>query len=195
MSTKKPSSDDKRAVRTDAARNRISILDVAEPLLTKHGARLSTDEVARRAQVGIGTVFRHFPTKSDLIHAIEVRRLERLTAEAQEWVEEGDPEGLFRFFEEVADAAAARKQALANALGAAGSRSPKAARAAADGLRIALGRLLEAAQAERIVRADVQAADVVTLLLAVVQIVGHAAGKRGERPKALTVLLDGLRFK
>jgi glutamate/tyrosine decarboxylase-like PLP-dependent enzyme len=69
-------------MRADARRNRERVLAAAEEVFAERGAAASTEEVARRAGVGIGTVFRHFPTKEALYEAIVVRRLTRLLADA-----------------------------------------------------------------------------------------------------------------
>src|SRR3982074_1256888 len=59
-----------KPLRADARRNRARILDAAEVVFSEKGASASTEEVASRAGVAIGTVFRHFPTKKDLLRAI-----------------------------------------------------------------------------------------------------------------------------
>src|ERR1700753_1805543 len=68
----KSESDDLRA---DARRNRCRILEAAESVFTSRGADASTDEVASAAGVGIGTVFRHFPTKGALLEALLIGKL------------------------------------------------------------------------------------------------------------------------
>ncbi|MEV0721086.1 helix-turn-helix domain-containing protein [Asanoa sp. NPDC050611] len=57
-------------MRADAARNRARILAAAEAVFAERGAAASTEDVASRAGVAIGTVFRHFPTKDDLLRAV-----------------------------------------------------------------------------------------------------------------------------
>ncbi|MEE3922403.1 helix-turn-helix domain-containing protein [Micromonospora sp. BRA006-A] len=91
-------------LRADARRNRARILDAAEAVFAEFGARASTEEVARRAGVAIGTVFRHFPTKEDLLAALMKRLLAQLADEAGR-------HDLFGFFRHtVAQAAARRRQ-------------------------------------------------------------------------------------
>jgi AcrR family transcriptional regulator len=70
-------------MRHDALRNRERILAAADVVFGEQGAAGSTEEVARRAGVGIGTVFRHFPTKNELIEAALVRHFARLTDRAR----------------------------------------------------------------------------------------------------------------
>ena len=67
-----------RTLRADARRNRARLLEVADRVFTERGVGAPTEEVARAAGVGIGTVFRHFPTKEALLEAVYVARLRRL---------------------------------------------------------------------------------------------------------------------
>lgn len=69
-------------LRADAQRNRKRIIDAANEVFGEHGIDARTDEIARKAKVGVGTVYRHFPTKEALVFALLEARLERLIAEA-----------------------------------------------------------------------------------------------------------------
>src|SRR4051812_44194715 len=89
-------------LRADAQRNRARILDAAEAVFDELGPRASTAEVARRAGVAIGTVFRHFPTKDDLLAAILKRLLVHLVERAAQL-------DLFTFFTHLVAQAAAKK--------------------------------------------------------------------------------------
>jgi AcrR family transcriptional regulator len=71
-----------RKPRTDAQRNRERILEVAKQVFTRRGAEASMDEIARRAKIGPGTLYRHFPTRDDLLAAVYISEVEKL-AEAQ----------------------------------------------------------------------------------------------------------------
>src|SRR5690606_16641631 len=83
--------------RADAVRNRARVLAAAEEVFDRLGGTASTAEIARVAGVGIGTVFRHFPTKQDLLAAIVKERLDRLWVEAEDLVAGDDPEAFFVF--------------------------------------------------------------------------------------------------
>ena len=86
-------------LRADARRNRARILTAAAEVFAERGASASTEEVARRAGVAIGTVFRHFPTKDDLLRAILKDLLGRLSAQVALLGAYGDPaSALFEFF-------------------------------------------------------------------------------------------------
>jgi AcrR family transcriptional regulator len=71
-----------RKPRADAQRNRERILEVAKLVFTRRGAEASMDEIARRAKIGPGTLYRHFPSRDDLLAAVYISEVERL-AEAQ----------------------------------------------------------------------------------------------------------------
>jgi AcrR family transcriptional regulator len=59
-----------KPLRADAARNRTKLIDVATQMFTAHGADVSLEDIAREAEVGIGTLYRHFPTRCDLVLAV-----------------------------------------------------------------------------------------------------------------------------
>ncbi|HTF65368.1 MAG TPA: helix-turn-helix domain-containing protein [Edaphobacter sp.] len=71
-----------RKPRADAQRNRERILEVAKLVFTRRGAEASMDEIAKRAKIGPGTLYRHFPTRDDLLAAVYISEVEKL-AEAQ----------------------------------------------------------------------------------------------------------------
>jgi AcrR family transcriptional regulator len=71
-----------RKPRADAERNRERILEVARQVFTRRGAEASMDEIAKRAKIGPGTLYRHFPTRDDLLAAVYITEVEKL-AEAQ----------------------------------------------------------------------------------------------------------------
>ena len=78
-------------MRQDARENRERILAAAEVVFGARGATGSTEEVAQRADVGIATVFRHFPTKETLVEAALLRHFDHLTTLAQHSVASPDP--------------------------------------------------------------------------------------------------------
>src|SRR4051794_39643153 len=96
-------------MRADAQRNRARILAAAEEVFAEQGAAGSTEEVARRAGVAIGTVFRHFPTKYDLLAAIMKEVAGRLAADVETLVRQGDPDGLYTFFGNVVEQSSAHR--------------------------------------------------------------------------------------
>ena len=95
--------DPTRPLRRDAARNRQRILKAASEVFTELGLEVSLDEVARHAGVGVGTVYRRFGTKEDLVAALFVDRVEKVATLAERAIEEPDPwSGLVGFMEQAA---------------------------------------------------------------------------------------------
>jgi AcrR family transcriptional regulator len=181
-----------RSRRVDAQANRGRILDVAEEVFGQGGDSASTEEVARRAGVGIATVFRHFPTKAALLQAVLVRRFDRLREQADALLGAGDPgRAFFDFFRHlVADAAT--KITIREALLDAGGEDDGEAARASNGLRRAVGTLLEQAQQAGAVRDDVELPEVYTLLVATSRAAAHPDLDDEVKARTLTIVFDGL---
>jgi AcrR family transcriptional regulator len=97
------SADPTRRLRRDAARNRQRILKAASEVFTELGLEVSLDEVARRAGVGVGTVYRRFGTKEDLVAALFEDRVDTIATLAERALQEPDPwTGLVGFMEQAA---------------------------------------------------------------------------------------------
>ena len=129
-------------MRADARANRERVLEAAEQVFGEFGAHASTEEVARRAGVGIATVFRHFPTKRHLIEAALVRHFEEITRRAVELHAAPDAAGALRDLVATMVTTGATKVTLANLLDADGGFSPAAqqgVRGAAVGGRRGVG--------------------------------------------------------
>ena len=80
-----------RKPRADAQRNRARILDIAKAAFTRLGANISLDDVARRAGIGPGTLYRHFPTRDVLLEAVYRTEVEKLAAAEREFTESMPP--------------------------------------------------------------------------------------------------------
>jgi AcrR family transcriptional regulator len=187
-----PRAGSERAQRVDARANRERILDIADDVFGEGGESASTEEVARRAGVGIATVFRHFPTKAQLLQAVLTRRFGRLRTQAEALLDTADPgAAFFDFFRHlVADAPS--KIAIGEALlDSGGDRDGDAARAS-DGLRGAVGDLLHRAQQAGAVRADVDLPEVYALLVATSRTFAHTQLPDTVKDRALGVVFDGL---
>jgi AcrR family transcriptional regulator len=177
-------------MRSDARANRDRILDAAEAVFGDKGASGSTEDVARRAGVGIGTVFRHFPTKQSLLEATVVRHFEQLTLLARERATSANPDAAVRDLIEAMLHGTTTKITLLTLL-ADGGDVPESAATASRELRAAVGTLLRRAQRAGAVRHDVSVDELYLLIRAL----SHAANlptKRATMRKALTVVLDGL---
>ncbi|WP_343976501.1 TetR/AcrR family transcriptional regulator [Kribbella koreensis] len=181
-----------RPLRADARDNRMRILSAAEDVFGQSPAA-STDEVAKLAEVGIATVFRHFPTKVALLEAVLTQRLERLRDRALE-LADSDDAGLafFGFFSQVV-AESASKLAIAEALSASGTVAGDEAKAAGQGMREAFGSLLDRAQQAGAVRRDAAFPEVYALLVGASRGATATGLESDARDRMLALLYDGLR--
>lgn len=180
-----------RPLRADAARNRARLLEVADQVFSERGVGASTEEVARAAGVGIGTVFRHFPTKEALLAAVLAARLATLAGEAEAVAGAADPGAALAGYVRLVVAHGPTKTAYGDAL--AGHEALAAVTAEVGGrLRAALGILLGRAQAAGAVRAELRPDDLRALLIGASRAVEHAADADG-RERVLRVVLSGLR--
>ena len=184
-----------KPLRADARRNQARVLEAAEAVFAAKGTAASTEEIARQAGVGIGTVFRHFPTKEALLEAVFASRLERLANEVDALAAAQDPgAALLSFFASVVDQAAT-KMALVDALAAAGVDVIQHATASPVGQELlgAIGTLLTRAQRAGTVRDDIGVTELIALLVGTSRAVEHARFDPDVRARTLAVVFDGLR--
>jgi AcrR family transcriptional regulator len=145
-------------LRADAQRNLDRLLEAAGECFAEQGVDASIDEIARRAGVGHGTVFRRFPTKDALLAAVLARQMAELAASAEAACDEPDAREAFdRVVRGLAEAYA-RNHSLVEAV----KRCENAPETGA--LVLAIGKLLEHAQDAGAVRTDVDAMDVLGLI-------------------------------
>jgi AcrR family transcriptional regulator len=178
-------------MRADARRNYERIVATAREAFLAHGIDAPLDDIAKRAQVGPGTLYRHFPSRDTLIEAVYRSEIEEIADQAsalakalsaedalREWFRE-----LIRFNIERAD--------LAGALKAAIDKDSETFQYCKQKLRDAAWSLLEPAQAVGAVRADLEAVDLMRLSHGI-----GAAAKFADEPgrnRLLSVLMEGLR--
>jgi AcrR family transcriptional regulator len=167
MSTGSPSPPAPRSgpgePRADARRNRARILDAARSAFAEDGIAIPLDEIARRAGVGPGTVYRHFPSKDALFASVIIDQVESLIAAARASdTTEDAGEAFYTFFAEMVERLSINK-ALFEAIEA-GGEVPLSGRPQlhAD-FATSLAVVLERAQAAGSVRADIDAADTIAL--------------------------------
>jgi AcrR family transcriptional regulator len=179
-------------LRSDAQRNRERLLDAAAGAFAEHGLGVGVAEIARRAGVGQGTLFRRFPTKEALVAAIVIDRLDELAALAAR-AAALEPDEAVPWFMAGAVRLYVQDRALYEAVEGPILARPDV-REAHQRLFGALDRLVAHAQAGGALRADVAALDIPVLVVAV----SHAAGPLlSGSPRIwrryLGVVLDGLR--
>jgi AcrR family transcriptional regulator len=105
-----------RKPRTDAQRNRVRILEVAKEAFTRSGASTSLDDIAKQAGVGAGTLYRHFPTREELLEAVYRTEVEKLAAAEQKFANAMPPMEALRAWLLLFVDAVATKQIIAPAL-------------------------------------------------------------------------------
>src|ERR1051326_5156151 len=166
-------------MRADARRNRARVLEAAEAVFAAGGTTASTEEVVRQAGVGVGTVFRHFPTKEALLAALLATELARLAEEAEALADAADPgAALFGLFEGMVERMAA-KRTYAAALADLGLDARAAVPGAGDRVRYALQVLLTRAQQAGAVRTDVGVTELIALVVGASPAPEHAGWGRG----------------
>lgn len=153
-----------RHLRADAQRNRERILEAATTLMATHGIDVPIHEIAQLARVGVGTVYRNFPTKGALFEALLMARIEPLVAAARSAATAEDPADAFvtfvrRLCDEFADF-----RALADALAASGVDITVAKQEIAGDLIAAVSQLLLRAQEVGHIRPDVTITDVSAMM-------------------------------
>ena len=175
-----------RPLRADARRNRERVLKAARAVFSAKGREAHLEDVARRAKVGVGTVYRHFPTKDALLEALAREQFEILTRWALEAEAAPDPWTAFKAMIWRGAELQASDRALMEAVAAF---KPSVALQAEE-LQASIERLMRRAQAQGAMRADASGGDV-QLMMCGLGSVMQMSGDGWRR--YLTVMLDGLR--
>jgi AcrR family transcriptional regulator len=187
-----PKTETAAALRADARRNRKRVLQAAREEFARHGLEAQVDEIARKAKVGVGTVYRHFPTKYTLAEAIAADYFAQLAGMARLACEEPDPWKAFAGFMREAAAMQAGDLALTQVISAVPEVMHEAARCRED-LHEAIAELVARAQKVGELRKDVVSSDVPMLMCSI----GRASrpGEPGpsDWERLLAIVLDGLR--
>jgi AcrR family transcriptional regulator len=182
-----------RTMRADARRNHDAIVSAARELFAERGTDVQMDEIARRANVGVGTLYRHFPAKEDLLDGLIASRFERLAERAEEAAKrasEGEAWEAFRGYVEWSAEIQAGDRALSQAMA---TRSERMHAAAVDsGLVTQLELLLEHAKRAGALREDLHVEDISAMVCSVGSVA--AAGQLGWRwDRILAIWLEGVR--
>ncbi|MFF0837125.1 TetR/AcrR family transcriptional regulator [Streptomyces sp. NPDC003388] len=182
-----------RPMRADARRNYERLLRVAAEVFAEHGENASLDDIARRAGVGSGTLYRHFPNRRALLEAAYTDRMAALAARADELARSLPPgAALVEWLNELC-AGTIRVRGLKALLGSAvmdGGTAPVPACCAP--VRDAAARLVAAARAEGALRADVEPVELLRLAHGVATASEFADGQGGQIRRYLALLMEGL---
>jgi AcrR family transcriptional regulator len=182
-----------RPLRADARRNRERVLEAARAAFGAEGSDVALDDIARRAGVGAGTVYRHFPTKEALFEAVVFDRIGELIAEAEALSDDPDPGRAFLSFVELLARESALKRDLVETLSSDGIRLELGEVPIVRVLIEALGELLGRAQRAGAVRRDVNVEDVMALLAGTAYAICRSPSNDEQSRRLVAVLSDGLR--
>jgi AcrR family transcriptional regulator len=183
-----------RKPRADALRNRERVLEAAKVVFSAGGADASLDAVARRAGVGIGTLYRHFPTREALYEAVYRREVEQLGDLAERLVNEAKPVDALRRWLRSNVEFVATKKGMSAALALAAQGSPELKSYSLDRLSKAVGVILDRGVATGEIRSDVSPEDLIRALVGMCY-VHDQAGWQSTVLRLLDVFVDGLRMR
>ncbi|WP_128434127.1 TetR/AcrR family transcriptional regulator [Streptomyces cyaneus] len=184
-----------RGLRADARRNRQRLLDVAVRAFSERGTDASLEAIAKEAGVGIGTLYRHFPTREALLEAAYRNEVARVCDSAEELLAQYPPDQAMRMWMDRFIDYLATKQGMADALKAviaSGDSDPFAE--SLDRISTAISTLLKAGAEAGVLRSDVDPLDV-GFSLGGILLITTDKGLRDRAGRMLDLLLDGLRHR
>jgi AcrR family transcriptional regulator len=181
-----------KPLRADARRNRERVLTAAREVFGEQGRDAQMDDVAGRADVGVGTVYRHFPTKDALLNALTDELFDVVAAHAREMLELDDAWEAFRRAMWFGAEKTAGDRAFSEIMAASSYLPPRTSPGKED-LRVTVGELMRRAKAAGQMRPDVEFDDIGLVMCGV----GSASGMPHPSPQAwrrhLAIILDGMR--
>jgi AcrR family transcriptional regulator len=182
-------SDDLRA---DARRNREKLIEAAAPAFAEHGTKASLEEIARSAGVGIGTLYRHFPTREHLVEVVYGREVEQLIDAADELQKREAPDvaleqWMLRFVGYIA-----AKRGMAESLKTLYASNSALFAKASGAVPQTLQRLVAAAAEAGLIRKDIQSADLLQALSGLYS-APDTPDWRDRSRRLVGLLMDGLR--
>jgi AcrR family transcriptional regulator len=181
-----------KPLRADARRNRERVLAAAREVFAEQGRDAQIDDVARRADVGVGTVYRHFPTKDALLNALTDELFDVVAAHAREMLELDDAWEAFRRAMWYGAEKTAGDRAFSEIMAASSYLPPRTSPGKED-LRVTIGELMRRAKAAGQMRPDVEFDDIGLVMCGV----GSASRMPHPLPQAwrrhLAIILDGMR--
>ncbi len=180
-----------RPRRADAQRNYEKVVTAARAAFAEGGAATSLEEIARRAEVGIGTLYRHFPSRQALLEAVYVDEVEALCRSAADLADLAPWEALVAWLHRFVGYMAT-KQALAQELLDYVERDAAVFRSSRAALYAAGEPLLKRAQEARVVRSDTDLPEVIQMVGGIAKI---PTSEPGQVDHILDIALDGLRYR
>ena len=187
------------AMRADARRNRQRLIEAALAAFAEHGADdASLDEIARRAGVGIGTLYRHFPTRQALLEAVYRSQVEALCVQAQDFSDRAGgasaTDALARWLEALVAFAATKRNLTISMMSSLGGKNAEVVSSCSAMIREAVVPLLARAQQAGEIRPDVDVTDLLKMSHAISVACEYPSSHSDQAQRLLTVMLDGLRY-
>lgn len=178
--------------RADARRNYERILEVARVVVAEQGTQASLRDIARRAEVGLGTLYRHFPTRDALLETVLRQGFDRLAGSAERLAEAESPGAALREWLDEFRVSASSYRGLAASMLVTLTDPASPLYASCHAMRAAATRLLERAQATGEIRADVDGADLLALANSVSWIGEQSPQLAKRADRHFSVMMDGL---
>ena len=181
-----------RKPRADAERNRIRLIEVARAAFTELGAEVALEEIARRAGVGIGTLYRHFPTRDALLTEVYRHAVEQLAKAAARLSKTLAPVDALREWMRLFVDYIATKQVMAPALGAMVGGTASLYASSGPTIRTAISQLIDHAIANGDIGRDIEPLDLLRAVMGVAN-VNNCPGWQASAHRLIDILIDGLR--
>jgi AcrR family transcriptional regulator len=183
-----------RALRADARRNHDVLLGAAAEVFAKRGAEASLEEIARHAGVGIGTLYRHFPTRDALTEAVYRREVERLCDGVEELLSANPADVALATWMRNFASYVATKRGMAVALKAVLGADNELFTYSHGRIRAAIGTLVDAAVTAGSIRTDVDADDLLGAMSGICMAT-DTAGWKDRTARLIDLLVDGMRYR
>jgi AcrR family transcriptional regulator len=183
-----------KTMRADARRNRDKLVATALQLFTENGTDVALEAVAQKAGVGVGTLYRHFPTRDALVEAVYLTELDRLHSGAAELLASYPPDEALERWLDLFVQYAVTKRGLAGALRSIFESGGNLYAQSRAKIVDALGSLLDAAGAEGAIRSDLDPEDVL-LAMGGIWSLPDEPDWAGRARKLLGLMMDGLRYR
>jgi AcrR family transcriptional regulator len=185
-----------RPMRADARRNYQALVSAASAAFLEHGADdASLEEIARRAGVGIGTLYRHFPTRQALLEAVYRDQVELICARASELLDSAPPEEALVTWLRALVQFGSTKRSLTSALLATLDKDSELLSSCSAMMRQSADALLTRAQDAGVVRRDAQSVDVLRMVHGVSMVAQRTPADAGQADRMIGLIMDGLRYQ
>jgi len=183
-------SETTRPMRADAQRNQARLVAAAKTVFAVHGGGASMEAIAKEAGVGVGTLYRHFPKRIDVVEAVYRTDVDELVRAAAEAVDDLEPLPALESWLQAFVRYALTKRTFLNELHEAFEKNPQLRLNSRERIDQAIETVLDRAQKSGVVRTDVDGADLMQLIYGMCS---SATLSEGQAERLLAMILDGLR--